>query len=346
MRALSEVDPVAAGLRPRLLGDPSGMQLTVMDRGATWLSCRVPLADGSHREVLLDCATRAPRSGFMGATIGRYANRIARGRISRNERSWALSLGPNERHQLHGGPGGFHTRDWHLLEHRSDRIRWELVSPEGDQGFPGVMKVSLSIQLSGEGVIDWICRATVSESCPIAITNHAYFNLDGHGRVLDHRLMIAASHFAPIDAELIPLTRLRPTANSDFDFSTATRLSARWLDSDQQLLAGGYDHGFLLERQCGPGLAPAALLESSDGALSMEISTTAPALQVYTGQHLEGVLDAKGARLPACAGVALEPGFIADSPNRAAWPQPSCWVAPNQTYEHKIRYSFHTRAPR
>jgi aldose 1-epimerase len=322
------------------------MQLTVMDRGATWLSCRVPLVDGSHRDVLLVCATRDQRPGFMGATVGRYANRIAEGRIGRNARKWKLSRDPGEPHQLHGGPGGFHTRDWHLLEHRSDQVRWELVSPEGDQGFPGAMSVRLSIHLPGSGVIDWICRATVSDWCPVAITNHAYFNLDGRGQVLDHRLMVAASLFAPIDAEFIPLTRLQPTAGSDFDFSTGTRLSARWLDSDQQRLAGGYDHGLLLRRECGRGQTPAALLESSDGALSLEISTTAPALQVYTGQHLEGVLDANGARLPACAGVALEPGFIADSPNRVEWPQPSCWVAPNQTYEHRIRYRFRTRAPR
>lgn len=334
------------GLRPRLISDLSGMQLTVMDRGATWLSCRVPLADGRHREVLLDCATRAQRAGFMGATIGRYANRIAGGRIRRDTRNWALSVGPNERHQLHGGPGGFHTRDWHLLEHQSDRIRWELVSSDGDQGFPGAMKVCLSIRLPGAGVIDWICRATVSDWCPIAITNHAYFNLDGQGRVLDHRMTIAANLFAPIDSELIPLKRLQPMAGSDFDFSNGMRLSTRWLDSHQQRLAGGYDHGFLLQRECASGQTPAALLESSDGVLSLEISTTAPALQVYTGQHLQGVLDANGARLPACAGIALEPGFIADSPNRVEWPQPSCWVAPNQTYEHRIRYSFRTLAAR
>jgi len=181
----------------------------------------------------------------------------------------------------------------------------------------------------------------VSEPCPVAITNHAYFNLNGGtGDALGQRLRIAAHRFAPVDEELIPLGDLQHTAGSDFDFSEPQRLSARWRQSQQQGIAGGFDHAFLLEAACTGARAPAAELESADGRLRLEISTDSPALQLYTGQHLAGIQSAAGEILPACAGIALEPGFLPDSPNRPHWPQPSCWLEPGSVYRHQIRYRF------
>jgi aldose 1-epimerase len=327
-------------LEPRLLSDGEGLELKVMDLGATWLSCRVPLADGAPRDVLLDCAPGPQRPGYMGSTVGRYANRIAEGMLTRAGSQWRLVRAPGERHQLHGGPGGFHVRTFEIESLQQNRICWALRSHSGDQGFPGALTVQLEVSLPGGRTIDWRCTAQVTQASPVAVTNHAYFNLGGDKSVLGHRLQIAAHYFAPIDSDLIPLAHLRPISGTDFDFGILRVLSERWLTSEQTRLAGGYDHAFLLDPKCGDAREPAALLWSADGRLGLSISTNAPALQVYTGQHLGGIADARGEPLPPSAGIALEPGFLPNSPNRSDWPQASCWLEPGQIYEHRIRYRF------
>ncbi len=335
-----DTEALRAALAPRLIRDGEGLELTVMDLGATWLSCRVPQAGGPTREVLIGCAHAAERPGYIGSTIGRYANRIAEGLLRRNGRSWRLLTATGQRHQLHGGPGGFHTRIWRLERLEPHRVEWTLRSPAGDQGFPGTLEARLSLTLPGGGIIDWRCEAQVSEPCPVAITNHAYFNLNGAaGDALDQRLRIKAHHFAPVDEALIPLGPLGDTAGSDFDFRQLQRLSNRWLQSPQQRIVGGYDHGFLLDGGCANARVVAEL-ESADARLRLEISTDSPSLQLYTGQHLAGIPSATGEPLPACAGIALEPGFLPDSPNRPQWPQPSCWLAPGSLYRHLIGYRF------
>lgn len=328
-----------AALMPRHLRGVDGLEVTVMDHGASWLSCKVPLGDG-FREVLLDCADRAARPGFMGATVGRYANRIAHGLIRRGAQRWQLARAPGERHQLHGGPGGMHARAWHMVSISRQAIRWVLDSDDGDQGFPGALRATLDLSLPGDGSVLWRCRARVSAWCPVAMTSHAYFNLDGGGDILGHHLQISGSSYAPVDAELIPVGPLVDVAGSDFDFSAPVRIGARWLGSDQQRLAGGIDHGLLLHPECGNAAKPAAWLRSSDGRVELQLSTSAPALQLYAGQNLAGVQAVDGSTLCACAGIALEPGFLADSPNHPEWPQPPCWLSPDGVYEHRIRYRF------
>lgn len=338
MRRYAGVPPAA--LQERRLQGADGIELTVMDLGASWLSCKVPLG-GQQREVLLGCADRVARPGYIGATVGRYANRIAHGELARGNQQWPLACAPGERHQLHGGPGGMHAQPWRAEQTSRTAIRWTLESAALDQGFPGALTATLELQLPGDGSILWHCRATVSDWCPVAITSHAYFNLDGPGSdILGHRLQLAASRYAPVDAALIPLGPLADTTGTDFDFAQPTRIGARWRASAQQRLAGGYDHGWLLGPECQDGASPAARLWSSDQRLELQLFTSAPALQVYAGQHLAGVPAADGAALPACAGIALEPGFLADSPHRPQWPQPSCWIAPGACYEHSIRWRF------
>ena len=340
-----DTDALRAALAPRQIRDAEGLELTVMDLGATWLSCRVPIAGDRAREVLTRCEAGADRPGYLGSTVGRYANRIAGALLRREARCWHLLTAATERHQLHGGPEGFHARIWQLERLDSDRIDWSLLSQAGDQGFPGALSAQLSLHLPGGGVIDWVCEARVTEPCPVAITNHAYFNLDGHeGHALDQRLQIAAHRFAPVDAELIPVGSLQDTTGSDFDFNQLQTLSARWLRSRQQQIAGGYDHAFLLDARCADAQTPAAELESADGRLRLAIATSSPAIQLYTGQHLAGIRSATGSPLPACAGIALEPGFLPDSPNRPDWPQPSCWLEPGAVYRHRIRYRFSARS--
>jgi aldose 1-epimerase len=325
------------------LQHPSGLSLSLSTFGAAWLSCHVPLTDGSRRGVVLQRPARpdaAIRRAYLGATIGRYANRIGQAHIARGPDAWALQPNPGSRHQLHGGPEGFDQREWTVLQSDATSARLCLVSPHGDQGFPGELRVEVTYRLE-DAAIEMEAVATTTADCPVCITNHAYFNLDGTvGDVKRHRLRIAADQFLPVDPELIPLGRLAEVDGTSFDFRAGKPIEEDWMLDDQQRQAHGYDHAFLLDAACAQMAAPAAELASADGALRMSLSTTLPALQFYAGQLLQGVASPTGTPYPPCAAVALEPQFLPDSPNHPEWPQPSCWLAPGKVYRHVIRYAF------
>jgi len=328
------------------LRHPGGVALSLSTRGATWLACDVPLPDGSRREVILprtEEGDAGARSAFLGSTVGRYANRIANALIARGGRQWPLVTGPGERHQLHGGPHGFDKRAWQLLSHTDSAVQLGLISEDGDQGYPGRLEVQLTYRLDGPMAIEMETLAQVSQPCPVCITNHAYFNLDGRiGDVRQHRLQISAQQWLPTDAELIPLGPLAEVQGTGFDFRAPKAIAQDWLCDEQQRQASGYDHAFLLDEACHDMRAPALQLTSADGRLAMQMHTTLPALQFYGGQLLKDAFTPAGKPLPPCAGIALEPEFLPDSPNHPEWPQPSCWLLPGQTYRQLIRWSFAT----
>lgn len=314
-----------------------GIALTIADRGATWLDCEVPLPGGERRRVVLPRAMddAAADRMYLGATVGRYANRIAHARIARDGRTWPLAPHPRPPHQLHGGPGGFHARTWDATPVGEHALRLELVSADGDQGFPGELRLQVVYSLPDAMTIEMAASATVTAPCPVAITNHAYFNLDGDAHdIRRHRLRVAAAHYMPVDAELIPFGPPAPVHGSSFDFREAKAIQDDWLGDAQQAVAAGYDHAFLLDASCASLGEPAAELTSSRGDLRLQVFTTLPALQLYTGQQLD----------PPCAGAALEPGFLPDSPNHPEWPQPPCWLLPGQAWQHVTRYVFTTSA--
>jgi aldose 1-epimerase len=324
----------------------SGLALSLSTFGAAWLSCQVPLADGSRRHVILQrpaLPDAATRRAYVGTTIGRYANRIGRARIARGSQAWPLQPNPGSRHQLHGGPEGFDQREWTVLHADATSARLALLSPDGDQGYPGALQAEVTYRLT-DAAIEMEAVATTSADCPVCLTNHAYFNLDGGigsaSDVRQHRLRIAADLFLPVDAELIPHGSLAGVAGTSFDFRAGKPIETHWLQDEQQRQAGGYDHAFLLHGACAGMAEPAAQLASSDGALRMSVSTTLPALQFYAGQMLDGVAAPGGTPYPRCAALALEPQFLPDSPNHPEWPQPSCWLAPGEVYRHLIRYAF------
>lgn len=325
------------------LRHPGGLALSLSTFGAAWLSCEVPLADGSRRSVILpraDMPDAATRAAYIGATIGRYANRIGGARITRGAESWTLQPNRGSKHQLHGGPEGFDQREWTVVQADATSARLALVSPDGDQGYPGELRAEVSYRLLDQA-IEMEAIATTTADCPVCLTNHAYFNLDGVvGDVRQHRLRIAADRFLPVDADLIPLGPLADVEGTGFDFRVAKPVLAHWLLDEQQRQAGGYDHAYLLASACAGMREPAAELTSADGALRMAISTTLPALQFYAGQYLEGVTSPAGSPYPACAGVALEPQFLPDSPNHPEWPQPTSWLSAGEVYRQRIRYAF------
>jgi aldose 1-epimerase len=326
------------------LKHPSGLTLKLMDYGATWLSCYVPLADGNMRETILGSARPLDditQNAYMGAMVGRYTNRIANATLRLNGQNIALQKDPTKPHQLHGGPDGFNRRRWTILEQTSTAVTLNLLSPDGDQGFPGALAATAKISLSGARQITLHISATTSKPCPVCITHHPYFNLDAsHIDARQHTLQIAADSYLPIDEHLLPLGHIAKVDN-DFDFRQPRSIDAHWLRGEQQRRAGGYDHAYLLNR-ARKNNESAAMLISADGKLTLRIETTLPALQLYAGQFLAGILDREGKPFLRYAGVALEPQFLPDSPNHPEWPQPNCWLAPSEVYQHSICYDFST----
>ncbi|MFP1834544.1 galactose-1-epimerase [Lonsdalea quercina] len=339
--ASSTLAPDGQPFQLNLLRNASGMCVTVMDWGATWTSCLLPLSPDETREVLLGCAPEhyPHQSAYMGASVGRYANRIANAALD-NEGHHIPLAANSGKHQLHGGPVGFSARRWRIVQHSENAITYQLHSPAGDQGFPGHLTVEAHYHLTDDNRLTIAYRAEVDRACPVCLTNHAYFNLDGTFEdVRRHQLQLFADHFLPTDAEGIPFGKLKPVADSSMDFRLPKTLLQDFLTDDDQRAVGGYDHAFSL-RQDAPSPHPAAVLWSSDKRARLDVSTSAPALQVYTGNALEGTPDRNGGTYPNYAGIALESEFLPDSPHHPEWPQPDCWLNPGETYLSLTAYRF------
>lgn len=326
------------------LRNTNGMVVTVMDWGATILSCLVPMKDGSVRETMLGCPSPADypqQQAYLGATVGRYANRIANSQISLGDKIINLTASQPP-HQLHGGIEGFDKRRWSLMTHNDFEAIYSLISPEGDQGFPGTLQVTARFVLKEDNRISIKYRATVDKPCPVSLTNHAYFNLDSqHNDVRQHRLQIFADDYLPVDSQGIPAGegKLKPVTGTHFDFRNAKTIAQDFLqDADQQAVKG-YDHSFLLQAKGNLELV-AAKVWSADNLLQMTVYTTAPALQFYSGNYLEGTQARGKASYHAYDGLALESEHLPDSPNHPEWPQPDCWLLPGEEYVSITEYQF------
>ncbi|SPW26445.1 Aldose 1-epimerase [Edwardsiella tarda] len=288
------------------LHNARGTTLLLMDWGASWLSCRLALGGGQAREVLLGCrrASQYPeQQAFLGATIGRYANRIANAAYLDHGRRIALlpSQGIN---QLHGGPEGFDKRRWQRVAHDPHSVTYRLHSPDGDQGYPGNLTAETRYMLDDEDrvTIDW--QARVDRPCPVGLTNHAYFNLGGDGQAdaLMQQLQLHADNYLPVDEQGIPCAPLRAVAGSGMDFRQSKTLRGDLLRDVDQRRVKGYDHAFLLQPRCRDGAYPAATLRAEDGRVNLQVYTNAPALQLYSGNYLAGTPDRQGATTPTMPG--------------------------------------------
>ncbi len=324
------------------LRNGAGMVVTLMDWGATLLSARIPLSDGCVREALLGCASPEhyqDQAAFLGASIGRYANRIADSRYALNGETVTLqpSQGVN---QLHGGPDGFDKRRWQIVNHNERQVLFAISSDDGDQGFPGNLCATVQYRLTDDNRISITYRATVDKPCPVNLTNHVYFNLDGDQTdVRNHKLQLLADEYLPVDEGGIPRDGLKPVAGTSFDFRTAKVIASEFLADDDQRKVKGYDHAFLLQAK-GDSKKPVALLASEDGKLQMEVYTSAPALQFYSGNFLGGTSSRGPNAYSDYQGLALESEFLPDSPNHPEWPQPDCILRPGEEYTSLTEYRF------
>lgn len=342
LRETTALAPDGLPYRLTTLRNNAGMVVCLMDWGATLLSARVPMPDGTVRETLLGCPSPEEwqnQTAFLGASIGRYANRIAKSTFMLDGETVSLTPSQGE-NQLHGGPEGFDKRRWLIERQNESEVVYTLTSPDGDQGFPGEARAWAHYTLTEDNQLVIEYRATVDKPCPVNLTNHAYFNLDGsQGDVRNHRLQLFADAYLPVDNLGIPSRDLTKVALTSFDFRQPKIIAQEFMsDADQQQVKG-YDHAFLLQAK-GDLTKPAAHLWSSDEKLQMTVYTTAPALQFYSGNFLEGTPAREQGHYSALQGLALESEFLPDSPNHPEWPQPDCVLRPGQEYRSVTIYHF------
>jgi aldose 1-epimerase len=330
------------------LSRPGAPTVAVTSHGAYIVSILAPDRDGKVAEVTLghaDLAGYLDDGPYLGAVVGRYANRIAQGRFTLDGKTYTLvqNNGPNS---LHGGPEGFHRKLWtpRIVEGPDgDALELSYVSPDGEEGFPGTLTAKVTYSLTGDGGLRLDYAATTDAPTVVNLTNHAYFNLagDGAGDVLGHRLLLEADAFTPVDETLIPTGELRPVEGTPFDFREPVAIGARIDEPDPQLeRGGGYDHNFVVRGTAGELRRAARVVEPGSGRV-LEVLTTEPGVQLYTGNFLDGsVVGRSGKPYGKREGFCLETQHYPDSPNQPGFP--SVVLRPGETHEETTVFRFST----
>lgn len=329
------------------LGAAGGLQIEVSELGARWLSCLVPLQGGGWREVLLGHATPADHErepGYFGAVVGRYANRLDGAAFTLDGRRHEL-LANEGGNQLHGGPDGFDRRRWTVVDRGPWHLRLALHSPDGDQGYPGDLDAEIEYRLDPlRPLIALRFGARVSAPCPVSLTSHPYFNLDGDAAsVLGHRLHVAAGAMLPVRPGMIPTGEVAAVDGTAFDLRRARVLGEGLGQGEQQRLAAGYDHCYVLDPAAARGELAAAELVSTDGRLAMRLFTDYPGLQVCSGNFVHQARGRDGLPFQRHAGIALEPQFFPDAPNQPAWREQGCILRPGERLARSMRLAFEAR---
>ncbi|MEU7716609.1 aldose epimerase family protein [Streptomyces tibetensis] len=302
----------------------SGVRVRVLSYGGIVQSVEVPDREGRAGDVVLGFPDLdgylAHPEPYLGALVGRYANRIAGGRFTLDGRTYALepNNGPNS---LHGGVRGFDKRVWEAepVEHG---VRLTRISPHGEEGFPGRLEISATYTLDGSGALRIAYEAVTDAPTVVNLTNHSYFNLAGSGDAGGHELLLAASRYTPVDADLIPAGGPEEVAGTRFDFRESRKTGS------------GYDHNFVLDKGVTDGPVEVAELHDPASGRVLTVATTEPGLQLYTADHL-------GEPFAPGDGIALETQHFPDSPNRPDFP--TTVLRPGEVFRSETVYAFGTR---
>ena len=331
-----------------VLTGANGVSARIMTLGATLQSLSGPDRSGHVADVTLgydDAASYVEHPNYWGQTIGRYANRIAGGRFTLDGKTYQLTLN-DKTNSLHGGTVGFDKHVWQIVEVSQSgglaKVALRMVSPAGDQGYPGTLTVTTTYTLDDKGSLTIDFAATTDAPTIVNLTNHALFNLAGEGApggVLTHRLTIPAHRYTPVNAALIPTGELKAVAGSPFDFTIGRIMDDVVRDGhDPQIVIGhGIDHNFVLDagKTAEPKLA--AKVEDLRSGRVLEVFTDQPGVQVYTGNFLDGTLIGKNRHVYRMGdGLALEPQLFPDTPNQPAFG--SARVDPGHPYHHRMIY--------
>ncbi|HTJ22888.1 MAG TPA: aldose epimerase family protein [Gemmatimonadaceae bacterium] len=329
------------------LRNKSGIEARVITYGGVIVSLATPDRDGKLDDIVLGFDSLPPYvkdSPYFGAIVGRYANRIAKGRFTLDGKTYQLPVN-NAPNSLHGGDRGFDKVVWDATPFDSAGgvgVVLSHVSPDGDQGYPGAVRVQVTYTLTDSNQLAVAYHATTDKATPINLSQHTYFNLTGARRdVLDHVLTLNADRYTPVDSTLIPLGELVSVAGTPFDFRTPTAIGARINANDEQLRRGrGYDHNFVLI-PAASGLTHAAhVLEPTSGR-TLDVYTDQPGVQFYTGNFLDGTLHGKQGRVYGHRyALCLETQHFPDSPNEPSFP--STILRPGQEFSSRTVFAFGT----
>jgi aldose 1-epimerase len=331
------------------LKSPSGMIVKITNYGGTVTQIIVPDRNKKFRDVVLgfnslDGYTSKQNTSYFGALIGRYGNRIANGRFTLNGKTYQIPKNDNGVNSLHGGEVGFNKRVWEPTPSgtaENPALRLHYTSPDGEQGFPGTLQVDVTYSLGTNNDLHIDYRATTDKPTVLNLTNHSYFNLEGPGSptVLNHKLTLMADRFTPIDANLIPTGAIVTVAGTPFDFRKPTAIGAHINEKNQQLEYGkGYDHNFVLNGTS--GLVQAAKVEEPTSGRVMEVLTTQPGVQFYSGNFLDGKNVGIGGAYKYRSALCLETQHFPDSPNHPNFP--STVLNPGQEFHSTTIYRFST----
>jgi len=325
------------------LQNSNGMSMSVLSLGGIIQRLTAPDRDGHYDDVVLGFDAEDDYLGghpYFGALIGRYGNRIAGGRFSLDGSDYVLGCNDGANH-LHGGHRGFDKVRWHV--EADGQVLWlRYVSADGEEGYPGELDVTVKYELSDDNALRIDYQATTTRPTPVNLTSHPYFNLGGHGSgsILDHEMQILAQRYTPIDEDLVPLGGTETVSGTPFDFLSPTAIGTRIDSKCQQIRhAGGYDHNYVLDKEGGKLALAARVTEPVSGRL-MEVSTTEPGLQFYSGNGLQELSGKSGAMYQAHSGLCLETQHFPDSPNRESFP--STIVRPGEVYQSTTIYRFST----
>ena len=309
------------------LTNERGFEVTITNYGGAVVSLKTPDRNGSLGDVVLGFETledyvRNPR--YFGGLIGRHANRIDHGKFSLGGAQYQLTQNNGVNH-LHGGFRGFDKRIWQV-KNETSILQLEYLSADGEEGYPGNLRASVAYKLS-DNELEINYEATTDRDTIVSLTNHSYFNLAGGGDILRHQLMLNAGSFTPVSEDLIPTGEIKSVGNTPMDFRQSRPIEH-----------GGYDHNFVLNDYDG-SLRPAARLYEPNSGRVLEIETTQPGIQFYSGNFLDGTLVGKGGvAYEQYAGLCLEPQHFPDAPNHANFP--STVLRPGEIYRHTSVYRF------
>ncbi|MEO7911807.1 MAG: aldose epimerase family protein [Roseiflexaceae bacterium] len=330
------------------LTNANGLEAEIMTYGGILQALRVPDRAGEFGDIVLGFDTLAPYLAdhpFFGALVGRFCNRIAGAQFALNGTTYSLARNDGANH-LHGGPHGFHRAIWRASERPSDAgpsLALHYLSRDGDEGYPGNLSVGVVYTLTDQNALRIDYSATTDRDTVLNLTNHSYFNLSGSADILDHEILLDGTRFLPIDETLIPIGELRSVQDTPMDFTTSTVIGDRINADDEQVRRGqGYDHTWVLDKST-DGLGHAARVYAPGNGRVLDVFTTAPGVQFYSGNMLDGSHTGKaGTVYTRNSGLCLETQHFPDSPNQPQFP--STVLRPGETYRQTTIFQCSVRA--
>ncbi|MBC7903249.1 MAG: galactose mutarotase [Gemmatimonadaceae bacterium] len=329
------------------LKNKNNFTVTLTNYGARLVSVLVPDSAGKETDVILGhegvAGYHKAKEPFFGCTIGRYGNRIGKGKFTLEGKEYSIDLndGPNT---LHGGSKGFNAKVWTANQLSDTSIEFTLASPDGDMGYPGNLNAKVTYTITDDNALKIEYDASTDKTTVVNLTNHAYFNLNGagSGTINDHLLMIDADNITPVDSTLIPTGKLQPVTGGAFDFRKPTPIGQKIENDDVQLKNGkGYDHNFALNGKAGVVRLVATVLGPKTG-IFMEVLTDQPGIQLYGGNFLDGTEKGKGGKAyDFRTAFCLETQHFPDAPNKPNFA--STTLKPGEKYMHTTIYRFSTK---